>query len=275
MSANVPPPKAKSPFNDHTGLDQSQGFWIALLADRLANYRVQLNPVERGSHYIEKFTVSLDNADPLAMVELFKSQLSGRPVVPGDYTRLVRKESDGTKTTVMSDSPAEIWDHMPFLVRAKGSILITGLGIGMCLDAVCRNPKVQHVTVIERSEDVIGMVWPQLKKRRHIKKKARLIPGDALEISECHYKDCHYDFAWHDIWDCIGADNLPQMRAMKKKYANLSDWQGCWCELECEFMHRIQFVTANIAQDVAKERGDDIRNSDIGNTIQMVLGNEQ
>jgi hypothetical protein len=132
---------------------------------------------------------------------------------------------------VMSDTPAEIRDHLSFIRKAAGHVLINGLGLGIVAEACLRKDEVTKVTVVELSEDVIALVGPTLQARW----------GDRLEIvnvSAFDYKppkEVRYGTVWHDIWDYICSDNIEGMKKLHRKYGRRADWQGSWCRSECEY----------------------------------------
>jgi len=156
---------------------------------------------------------------------MFSSSLGGREVTPGTYKRLMRNEE-----TIMSNTPAEIDDLLEFIYAVKKhgtNVLINGLGLGVALTAVLKNEKVQSVTVVELSQDVIDLVGPTYKDPR-----VEIIHADALKFTPP--KNKRYSHVWHDIWDNICEDNLPDMHKLHRKYGRRCDWQGSWCRYDCE-----------------------------------------
>lgn len=176
--------------------------------------KVTLPEAAKGSWRIEKFKVDFTD---------FHSMLRGRGVPVGEeFTRLMRGD-----VLVMSDTPAEMRDHYAAVRRAKGACLINGLGIGMVLKAVLKKPEVTDVTVVELSQDVIDMVSPHYADER-----VTFVCADALTYQPPKGK--RYQMVWHDIWDDICEDNLPQMHELHRKYGRRTSWQGSWCRDECE-----------------------------------------
>lgn len=174
-----------------------------------------------GPWSINHFEITEEQARFENMRMSFKG-FGGRYVIPGKYTSLVR-----SGCIIMSDTPAEMRDHREFVRQAKGNVLINGLGIGMCLQAVLDKPEVLCVTVVEKSKDVIALVGDHYNDKR-------------LTI----YNDCAFTFkpslgiryntVWHDIWDNITSENLPEMTKLHRKYGKRTDWQGSWCQHECK-----------------------------------------
>lgn len=140
---------------------------------------------------------------------------------PGNYVKLTCKGS-----IVMSNTPMEIRTHREFFRHAKGHILINGLGLGMAVAYALTVPEVKSITVVEKSEDVIKLSGPTYSKDVRVE----IINADAFEYKAP--KGMTFDCVWHDIWNDISSDNLPQMTKLKRKYAHKSEWQGCWSENE-------------------------------------------
>jgi spermidine synthase len=143
---------------------------------------------------------------------------SRRIIPPGHYTRLVCGRS-----TVMSDTPAEAWEHRRLYLAAKGDILLNGLGLGFALSALLRKDGVRSITVIEKSQDVINLVGPSITDPR-----CTIIQADALVWRP--EKGARFDVVWHDIWTDICGDNKKQMTALRRAYGRRTSWQSCWSE---------------------------------------------
>lgn len=177
--------------------------------------QVCLPEMSRGHWRIEKF-----KTDPWGA---FRYALHGRGMPAGkEFTRLMRGN-----TLVMSDTPAEMRDHYEPVRRARGSCLINGLGIGMVLSAILKKPEVTDVTVVEQSPEVLEMVAPHYADPR-----ITYVLADAMTYKPPAGK--RYGMVWHDIWDNITADNLPEMHKLHRKYGRRADWQGSWCRYQCE-----------------------------------------
>lgn len=190
--------------------------------------KVDIPEGECGDWFIEKHTVSEDEAKFGAMRAAFSG--SRRCVPAGTYTGLKRKGGIGGSTLVMSDTPDEIMDHWEPIRYAKDHCLVNGLGLGVVLNGMLLKEEVEHVTVVELSADVIQLVEPHWRGKW----------GDRFTIvneSAFDYKPPkgqRYAVVWHDIWDHICADNLPEMHKLHRKYGRRADWQGSWCRYQCE-----------------------------------------
>lgn len=151
----------------------------------------------------------------------------------GVYTALRRLEeaTDGPGDcglawrTWMSDVPLETHAALPFVRRAHGDVLVTGLGLGTILRALSANPDVRLVTVIERDPTVRALVWPTYADDP----KLQLVAGDALEVDLGETFSC----AWHDIWPTISAsENIPQMLQLRDRFS-VSDLVMFWSLPDC------------------------------------------
>jgi hypothetical protein len=173
----------------------------------------------RGKCTVTKFIVSEQEAQFTAL----RAAMKGRGYIPpGEYTQLSRNGH-----LVMTDTPDERRDHFEAVFRAKGHVLINGLGLGMVLAAILKKPEVAAVTVVEIDPDVVALVGPHYTDSR-----VNIVTASAFDYKPP--KGIRYGAVWHDIWDNICGDNLPQMRKLKRKYGRRTDWQGCWCEWQCK-----------------------------------------
>ncbi len=195
--------------------------------------KVNVPEGQSGDWKVEKFVVS----DEDAKFDSLRAAVSGRgrSTPAGEYTML---KNGGV--LVMSDTPDEMNDHYDAVREAKGDILINGLGLGMVLFSAMEKFDdydvylVRHATVIEKSEDVINLVGPYYKEMYG--DKIKIIHADALEWKPP--KGVRYQMVWHDIWNYICQDNLPEMHKLHRKYGRRCDWQGSWCRERLEYDKR-------------------------------------
>lgn len=184
---------------------------------------------------IARFEVTEDEAKFHNLREALHG--SRRNISPGVYTRLTRRGN-----VIMSNTPAEIHDNHNLMrhvricpiIADNDHILINGLGLGVTLQLVLDKPAIKHLTIIEKSEDVIALVAPHWKARYG--DRLTIIHADAFDWQPP--KNKRYGVVWHDIWDNITSDNLPEMHKLHRKYGRRCDWQGSWCRWECEQARR-------------------------------------
>lgn len=121
-----------------------------------------LSPGQVGNAALQQISVS--NLE--SQMSLFKGGLFYCP--PGDYMMLKVNNQ-----LVMSDTNLEKSTNYEVISQATGDVLIAGLGLGMILIPIVKKDSVKSVTVIEKHQDVIDLVWPKLKK--YLGKKAEKI----------------------------------------------------------------------------------------------------
>jgi hypothetical protein len=189
------------------------------------NVPVNVPDGESGDWKVSTFEVTEEGALFHNLHESINPHRGVRHIVPGFYKQLTRRGE-----IIMSDTPAEIRDLIPFVCMAVGNILVTGLGLGVMVSALAARKQVTGITVIEKSPDVVKLVAPSYRQRGRI----RIIRADAFtwKVPE----GVKFSFAWHDIWDTISRDNLGEMYRLKRKYAPFCRRQECWCHELCENM---------------------------------------
>lgn len=119
-------------------------------------------------------------------------------IPPGNYTNLWRSTEatmhNSCGELVMHDVPHELHTHLQFMLRARGRVLITGLGLGCVARGCLANPAVKHVVVIERDPHVIQLVGVHML---HLP-RLTIVLDDALSFCRRHPR--RFDCAWHDLW---------------------------------------------------------------------------
>lgn len=114
------------------------------------------------------------------------------------------------KSLWMTDSPQEQESQQEVVKKCKGNVLIGGLGLGYIAKMLVNKPDVEFVTVIEKEQAVIDLVWKHLKIENGIVIKANLF--DYLASPRIKY-----DWAYYDIWAPTGEDILyTHIRPLKK-----------------------------------------------------------
>jgi len=174
--------------------------YMSWLSRQHAERKVDVPEGESGDWSVSKFEV------PKHDLRALRLAFEGRGLPPGTYTRLSQK---GTGL-FMSDTPAEYRDASYFIHRSEGHVLISGLGLGMVVKALLLKEAVASITVVELEPDVIKLVAPSYSNER-----LRIIQGDAYTWKP----DSVFDWAWHDIWADISADDLPDMARICRHYA--------------------------------------------------------
>jgi len=180
---------------------------------------------ESGNWKISEFEVTKDDVAIHNIRAMFSP--GSRTIRPGKYKKISRNGS-----VIMSNTDSELRDHRHFVYKANGKVLINGLGLGCVLSEVLAKDRVESVTVIEISEDVINLVAPFFESNP----KVTIIHADAFEWKPP--RGVRYNAVWHDIWDNICTDNLPEMTRLHRKYGRRCDYQDSWCRGLCKRYNR-------------------------------------
>lgn len=152
----------------------------------------------------------------------------------GTYRRLLHR----VRGVIMSNTPMEINTAREAIRDAKGHVLVNRLGLGMVVEAMLHKPEVLSVTVVEIDEEVVSLVWPHISKvafdcgNKHV----HLAVADAEAFKPPTMAE--YGYVWHDIWDQIDDDNLPQMTRLVRKYSRIAEAQGCWSREQARKLRR-------------------------------------
>ena len=93
---------------------------------------------------------------------------------------------------IMQDTILEYREHKYLWDNAHGDVLIGGLGIGFVNQKLLDNKKVTSVTIVEKYQEVIDMVWDYCPKNETFK----LIHEDIEEWEP----SSKYNIGWFDTW---------------------------------------------------------------------------
>ncbi len=171
---------------------------------------------KRGPWTIDRFSLTEKQA---CMYNLGHMRTPEIWLAAGTYARLCHRD----RGVVMSNTPMEVRTNLEAYRRATGRVLVNGLGLGMLLEGILSKPDVTYVRVIEVDAQVIRLVAPHFASDPRVE----VIHANALEYRPA--KGERFDYAWHDIWDSIGEDNLPVMAALGRRYnKRVAAAQGFW-----------------------------------------------
>lgn len=156
-------------------------------------------PSQFGSARVEHFDVSED-------ASMMTALRPGEYVPPGRYARLYVGG-----TMFMSDTPMERNTNYSVVRNAHGDVLIAGLGIGLILVPILKKADVRHVTVIEKSADVVALVAPQFACDR-----LTVICADIYEWRPA--KGTKFNTVYFDIWSGQSTDDLEDMTRLHRTF---------------------------------------------------------
>lgn len=125
---------------------------------------------------------------------------------------------------VMSDTRHERVSNLEVVQRAHGQVLIAGLGLGMILHAILAKETVEHVTVVELSQDVVDLISPTLAQHSG---RLTIVQGDIFEWRPA--RGTKYDCIYFDIWAEISTGALPEMARLHQTFKGFKA-PGAWMQ---------------------------------------------
>lgn len=138
---------------------------------------------ERGPWRVTRFEVNQD-------VQL-GIEMQGRPVPSaGQYVSLLN-----AGICVMNDTDPELLTHFDFILRARGAVLVMGLGLGCVVRGLLAKKKVASIDVVERDDAVLDLVAPFMPRDARV----RVHHAEAEEFV-ARTRKLRWDCAWHDLW---------------------------------------------------------------------------
>ena len=177
----------------------------------------------------------------------------------------------------MSLNPNEIKTMEPYISKAKGHVLVLGLGMGYVAFMMANKKEVKSVTIIEKDSNVINifnnLLYPSFKN----KEKIKVINDDAINYLKQKQKG--YDYIFADIWHSPD-DGLPLFLKIKKINKNVDCWlevsmyallRRCMCTLIYEQLNG--FKENNYLK--AKIHTDEVINKLYFKTKNLLIKNEE
>jgi hypothetical protein len=180
-------------------------------------------------HRIERLTSWLTPATAYAVAKLGRASIERRPYTRGlyetygvrgiDYVEVARGDRlpitvlKIAGSVVMVDDPAHWWSIQDTAAELRGRVLVGGLGLGLILHALARNPDIERVTVVERDADVIALMTPNLPRALDIE----VVLDDFLEYVESRPS---FDSAFVDLWVTHGYEDT--IRTLVEKVVPLA-----------------------------------------------------
>ena len=122
---------------------------------------------------------------------------------------------------VMDDGNVELRKHLPIWLRARGRVLVTGLGLGCVVRGLLANRDVDLVDVVEIDKNIARVVGHEFAGNSRV----RLHVGDALTFPAPDRPT--WDFAWHDLW-CEGGGLQTLHARLIIRFRRSCREQGAW-----------------------------------------------
>lgn len=158
-------------------------------------------------------------------------------IAQGEYIKL---KIDGC--LVMSNTSMEKRTSADFVINAEGDVFICGLGIGLVIMPLLEKKSVKTITVVEKYQDVIDIVLPQIQDYDK-ENKLNVICDDCFE----YIPEKKYDTIFIDIWAYINSDVYKEeMLPLKRKYRKYLTENGkqkknifVWAENQARYNQRL------------------------------------
>ena len=122
----------------------------------------------------------------------------------------------------MSLNPNEIETMKPFIDKAKGEVLVLGLGMGYVPFMMMNKPEVKHITIVEKDINIITLFKTLILPHFVRKDKITIIKDDAISYFA---KQKKYDYIFADLWH-DPEDGLDLFIKLKNINRNID----CWLE---------------------------------------------
>lgn len=164
-----------------------------------------LQPVSCGVAAVDHFEISEEESK--------FSMIRREYVYPGKYARLRIHGS-----LVMTDTDMEQRTSARFVRMATGDVLVAGLGLGMILLPAARKENVRSILVVEKYQDVIDSVLPQIKSFLKPEEAAKIaVVCEDILIWKAP-KGFKFDCIYFDIWPNICTENLKQIAKLHCRF---------------------------------------------------------
>lgn len=125
--------------------------------------------------YREIQTKKYDKLDLYASGKIGNVMFDGPVLIPAIH-QICSDDATWGYAPWMSLAPMEIISLRPGTRRAKGTVVVTGLGMGHQLVEVCKRKKVEKVILVEIDQGIVDWIFPKLDLNG---KDVQVIIGDA------------------------------------------------------------------------------------------------
>ena len=123
----------------------------------------------------------------------------------------------------MSLNPNEIETMKPFINKARGNVLVLGLGMGYVPFMMANKSEIKSITIIEKDPEIIGLFNSLILPSFKSKEKIKIIEDDAINYVR---KNSRFDYIFADLWHSP-EDGLSLFIQLKRINKNID----CWLEV--------------------------------------------
>jgi hypothetical protein len=122
----------------------------------------------------------------------------------------------------MNDGQPEAKSHDFAVKLMRGHVLVGGLGLGCIVERLQEKNEVTEILVIEKSQEVIDLVWRHLDAP-----KATIIQCDLERYLKTTRR--RFDYIYMDVWPGRNDESIPKWRALAEQFV-APDKVLCWGE---------------------------------------------
>ena len=138
----------------------------------------------------------------------------------------------------MSLNTNEIETMKPYISKAKGHVLVLGLGMGYVPFMLSIKNCVSKITIVEKDQEIINLFNKLIYPSFPSKEKVEIIKDDAIEYTRRKQKEATYDYIFADLWH-DPEDGLSLFVQLKRINPNID----CWLEVSLYQMLRRCMIT--------------------------------
>ena len=138
----------------------------------------------------------------------------------------------------MSLNPNEIETMKPYINKARGNVLVLGLGMGYVPFMLSLKNCVKSITIVERDQEIINLFNELIYPSFPNKEKIKIIKGDAVEYTRKAQKEATHDYVFADLWH-DSEDGLPLFVSLKRINKDID----CWLEVSMYALLRRCMIT--------------------------------
>lgn len=144
-----------------------------------------------------------------------------RNIAEGDYTVLYRRFGQSW-LNIMQDTEQEYSEHDWLVERMSGDVFLGGLGIGMIHIPLLDSDDVTSVTIIEKEQDVIDLIWEDCARDDRF----TIIHADINTWTPP--EGSSWDVVWLDTWLTHEESIDDYSSRMREKFGPYCDNVGGW-----------------------------------------------
>ena len=142
------------------------------------------------------------------------------------------------KNIWMSLNPNEIETMKPYIAKARGNVLVLGLGMGYVPFMLSLKNCVKSVTIIEKDQEIINLFSELIYPHFPNKNKIKIIKDDAISYTSKNQKQGTYDYIFADLWH-DPEDGLSLFVKLKRINKSID----CWLETSMYALLRRCMIT--------------------------------